>query len=118
MTMTRENRKIRIRGKIKARSDRPQLKVFKSNQHLYSQIIEPGTGQVLAAASDFDLKQKPRATKKETVGLATARKIGQLIGEKAKKKKIKEIVFDRSPYHFHGQIKALAEGAREKGLKF
>jgi len=118
MIMSGRNKKTRLRKKIKARSDRPQLKVYRSNRHLYGQIIEPEKGNVLVAASDFDLNSKLVKSKKESTGLAVARAIGRLIAQRAVKKKIKKVVFDRSPYHYHGQIKSLAEGAREKGLNF
>ncbi len=114
---TRE-KKRRLRKKIQAKSDRPRLTVFKSARHIYAQIIEPGTGKVLASASDLDLKRKPTARGKKTKNLVIANKIGQSIGKQAIEGKIEAVVFDRSPYRYHGRIKALAEGAREKGLKF
>jgi len=113
--MFKKTKRERMRAKLT--KDKYRLVVFRSNRHLYAQIIEPTKGEVIASASDYDIKKKP-VSKKLSPGLAMADKIGQLIAEKALKKKVKEIVFDRSPYAYHGKIKAIAEGARSGGLKF
>lgn len=102
----------RIRKKIKGTKDRPRLCVFRSNNHIYAQIINDEIGQTLVSASDFDLKGKNK-TKKEK-----AYEVGKILAEKAKKVKITKIVFDRNGFKFHGRVRALAEGAREEGLKF
>jgi len=113
--MFKKTKKERMRAKMA--KDKFRLVVFRSNRHLYAQIIEPRKAEIIASASDFDIKKKP-TSKKLSPGLAMADKIGQLIAERALKKKVKEIIFDRSPYAYHGKVKAIAEGARSKGLKF
>lgn len=91
---------------------RPRLSVFRSNKHIYAQIIDDTKGITLVSANDFQLDQV-KETKQEI-----ARAVGRLIGERAIKKKIKKVVFDRGRFKYHGRIKALAEGAREAGLIF
>ena len=109
-------RKRRIRHKLKtAKTElKTRLAVFRSNQHIYAQIISED-GSIVAAASTLDKKigKLKSASNKEA-----AQKVGELIAEKAKAKKITTVVFDRSGYLFHGRVKALADAAREKGLKF
>jgi len=109
----RKQRKNRIRAKIKGTKDCPRLSVFRSNKYIYLQLIDDQTGQTLVAANDQELKSKTKQTKTQNA-LAT----GKLLAEKAIKIKIKKAVFDRSGYRYHGRVKAVAEGAREKGLKF
>ena len=106
--MNKQIKKIRrhqrIRAKIFGTKERPRLSVFKSNKHISSQLIDDDKGKTLAAASD--LKSK------------TAFEVGKLIARKAKELKIEKVVFDRGGYRYHGRVKAVAEGAREGGLKF
>lgn len=112
----RIQRTIRIRKKIKAKSGTlPRLSVFRSNRHIYAQIIDVNKGQVLASANDLDLSKtkKEKKTKTEVAFL-----VGQLLAEKGKKANIEKVVFDRSFYRYHGRVKSLAEGARDGGLKF
>jgi len=95
---------------------RLRLSVFRSNKHIYGQIIDDKKGKTLVAASDVAMKQSSnRAIKNKT---ERAREVGKIIAERALKKDIKTVVFDRGSYKYHGRIKALAEGAREGGLKF
>lgn len=117
--MDKKNARLRRarRGRAKiAELGVPRLSVFRSGRHLYAQVIEPKTGKVLAAASTL------QATVRE--GLANgknkeaAAKVGQAIGEKAKAAGLEKVAFDRSGFLYHGRIKALAEAAREAGLKF
>lgn len=89
----------------------PRLSVFKSNQHIYVQVINDQDGKTLAAASDFETKSKGSLSEK-------AKSVGALIAKKAKENKIKEVVFDRGGNRYHGAIKSLADAAREGGLKF
>lgn len=98
----------RIRKSIKGTSARPRLSVFKSNKAIYCQIIDDVSGQTLASAKCTDKLPK----------IEQAKKAGQLIGEAAKAVSIETVVFDRSGYLFHGRVKALADAARETGLKF
>ena len=113
---TRKVRHIRVRKKVSGTADRPRLNVYRSVSHIYAQIIDDTAGHTLVAAStlDKDLKdQVAGKTKKEA-----ARAVGKLVGERAKKKKIKSVVFDRGGYVYHGRVQELAEGAREAGLEF
>lgn len=122
--MTQAVRKRRVRVKIRGRSDRARLSVFRSHRYLWAQIIDDEKGVTLVAASDADLKaeRKPATQKvqKEIKGTKTqkARLIGKILAEKALKLNIKKVVFDRGPYQYHGRIKALAQGARKGGLIF
>ena len=90
---------------------RPRLCVFRSNQHIYAQMIDDENNKVLAQASDVSLK-------KGLTNIEKAKKVGEMIAKSAEEKKISEIVFDRAGYKYHGRVKALAESIREKGLKF
>ncbi len=105
-------RKLRIRSKIMKLTDRDRLTVHRSNQHIYTQIVDK-KGNVIASASDKDIDTKEKMTKTQK-----AKSVGKLVAERAVAKKIKTIVFDRSGYKYHGRVKALAEGAREGGLDF
>lgn len=100
-----QNRARRTRGRLK--HNRPRLSVFISNTHIYAQIIDDKKGQTLVSVSDKDAKTKGKST-------IVAQEVGQILGAKAKEKKIKEVVFDRGGKRYHGKIKALAEGARKE----
>jgi large subunit ribosomal protein L18 len=91
-------------------ASRPRLSVFRSNAHIYAQLINDESGKTIAAAGSHEIKTKG---KKSDV----AREVGKLIAEKATKHKITEVLFDRGSYRYHGRVKALAEGAREGKLK-
>ncbi len=107
----RKRRHNKIRAKISGTAARPRLIVFRSIANNYAQIINDEEGKVIAEASD--LKMKDKGTKVEK-----AKKVGEEIAKRAKEKKIEEVVFDRNGYKYHGRVKALADGARESGLKF
>ena len=102
----------RIRKKMEGTSDRPRLSVYRSNKQIYCQLIDDHTGTTLAAASSTD-EAISGASKTEI-----ASRVGELIGDRAQALNISEAVFDRGGYLFHGRVKALADGARSKGLKF
>ena len=109
----RLTRHKRVRGKISGTPEIPRLNVFRSRSNIYAQIIDDVNGVTLAAA----------ASNEKDFGEATgncegARKVGQLIAKRAEEKGIKEVVFDRGGYVYHGRVKALAEGGREGGLQF
>ena len=110
----RRRRQARIRRKVMGTSERPRLHVFRSGKHIYAQVIDDLAGKTLAAASTLDKSNKGK------VGdtLAGAKKIGADIAGKAKTIKIVDVVFDRGGFQYHGRIKALADAAREAGLKF
>jgi len=105
-------RKHRVVTKVKAVSDRPRLHVYRSNRKTYAQVIDATNGKVLAAASEKEVKDK-KGSKSER-----AREIGRLVAQKAIAKKVAKVVFIRGAYNYHGRVRAVAEGAREKGLVF
>jgi len=108
-----DRRKNRVRYQLK-KSGRVRLSVFRSGQHIYAQLIDDAKGVTLAHASSLDESVKV----KNTASIEAAKAVGALIGERAKAAKVKEVVFDRGGYLFHGRVKALAEAARESGLAF
>lgn len=110
-TINRERRGIRVRAKIKGTAERPRLVVFRSLSHHYAQLIDDENSVTLASASDLKAKGKDKRTD-------SAKKVGVQLAEAAKEKKITTCVFDRNGYKYHGRVKAIAEGAREGGLKF
>jgi large subunit ribosomal protein L18 len=110
----RTKRHKRIRAKMKGTAEVPRLCVFRSNKHVYGQLIDDEKGKTILSSSDFELKKSKIKSQK----LKIAHEIGKLLAKKAMEKKIEKIVFDRGGYKYHGRIKALADGAREGGLKF
>ena len=106
----------RIRARITGTKARPRLSVFKSIQHIYAQLVNDETGKIIVSASDIELQKSK--TKIGGGKAVLAKEVGKLIAEKAKKEKIDSVVFDRGGFLFHGRIKAVADGAREGGLKF
>ncbi len=107
-------RKKRMRTRILVSNDRPRLTVFRSNKYVYAQIIDDSKGKTIVAYSSRDL---PKA-KIGKSGLEIAGAVGEELAKKAKAKKIKQVVFDRGGYRYHGKVKAIAEGARKGGLEF
>lgn len=107
---SRDKRKNRIRKKILGTPERPRLTVFKSNKHLYAQVIDDLNHKTLVAASS--LKEKSGANKE------AAKWLGQAIAERAKAQNINDVVFDRNGYQYHGVVRQIADSAREGGLKF
>ncbi len=113
LSFKRQQRAKRIRRKLKAVSRLPRLSVYRSNLHIWAQIIDDQQGKTLAAASSKNLSQDFKGTKTEQ-----AAEVGKLIAQKALKQNIKQVYFDRGSFRFHGRIKALAEAARQAGLEF
>ena len=112
-----DRRKARVRRSLKQNSKgRPRLSVFRSSKHIYVQVINDATGQTLAAASTMEKDLKDRL--KTGADQGAAKEVGKLIAERATKAGIKDVVFDRGSYIYHGRIKALADAAREGGLNF
>ena len=109
----RIKRHNRVRGKISGTVERPRLCVFRSKANIYAQIIDDVAGNTLVAASSVE-----KAFEGNGGNIEAAKKIGAVIAERALQKGIEEVVFDRGGYIYHGRVKALAEGAREGGLKF
>ena len=112
----RLKRKKRIRKKIHGTPQRPRLSVFRSARHIYAQIIDDTVGHTLAAASTAD--QQAKDTPKFKNKVAAANFVGKLVGERALNVGIKEVVFDRNGFLYHGRVKSLSEGARKAGLIF
>ncbi len=108
---SRDRIKKGIRTKISGTSERPRLSVFKSNRSIYAQLIDDLQGRTIASASSKDL-EVANAT------IDTAKTVGGKLAEKAKEAGVSAVVFDRNGYKYHGQVKALADGAREGGLNF
>lgn len=112
----RERRHKRIRKKVFGTPERPRLCIFKSLNHIYAQIIDDTKGHTLVSASTLDKEIKEMAGHKGNKEFA--KKVGELIAEKAIKMGITKVVFDRTGYKYHGSVKALADAARQKGLQF
>ncbi|MCG6927661.1 MAG: 50S ribosomal protein L18 [Acidobacteria bacterium] len=106
----------RIRKKIRGTQERPRLAVFRSQSHIYAQLVDDDLGQTLCAASSLDKDVQAKAKRGSTVAAAT--EVGGLIAGRAREKGIADVVFDRGGFQYHGRVKALAEAAREGGLKF
>jgi large subunit ribosomal protein L18 len=126
----RERRHARVRARVSGITAKPRLYVFRSNQHIYAQVIDDQKNKTLLVVSDKGIKVKKakpaepnagaeKGAKKELSGKrAAAFEVGKQVAEKAKELKIGEVVFDRGGYLYHGRVKSLADGAREGGLKF
>ena len=109
----RAKRHKRVRSKVSGTPERPRLCVFRSEKHIYAQIIDDVNGVTLVSASTLDKSIEGPTGNKEA-----ARKVGVLVAERAKEKGITNVVFDRGGYVYHGRVQELAEGAREGGLEF
>ena len=110
---TRQKRHLRVRNRVSGTAQRPRLNVFRSLAHIYAQVIDDEKGMTLAAASSLDKDFDGKGG-----NIAAAKAVGAAIAKKALEKGISEVVFDRGGYIYHGRVKALAEAAREGGLKF
>lgn len=110
----RQKIRYRIRKKISGSATKPRLSVFRSNKDIYVQLIDDANGTTIASASS---RQKDIASQK-TTKVEASKKVGEAIAKKSEELGIKNVVFDRSGYLYHGRIKAVAEGAREAGLEF
>lgn len=115
-SINRLKKHYRMRKDINGTSDRPRLAVFRSNEHMYAQIIDDTNGCTLCAASTTEKELK--ASLKSTSNIEAAKAVGELIAKRALDKDIKEVVFDRGGFLYHGKIQALADAAREAGLQF
>ena len=109
----RQRRHTRVRTKVSGTPERPRLCVYRSNKNLFVQVVDDVNATTLVSASTLD-----KEVKAKHANIAAAEELGKLIAKRAKENKIETIVFDRSGYLYHGVIKALAEAAREAGLKF
>lgn len=114
--MARRRRKKRFQKKARGTSERPRLCVYRSNKHIFAQIIDDQKATTLAAAST--LSPEFSRSSEKSGKIAAAERVGELIANKALEKDIRKVVFDRNGFIFHGRIKAVAEAARETGLEF
>ncbi|CAB1129932.1 ribosomal protein L18 [Candidatus Hydrogenisulfobacillus filiaventi] len=111
----RQRRHLRVRAKVSGTPERPRLSVFRSNLHIYAQLIDDTSGHTLASASTLE----PAFREMEgRLTVAKAAAVGRLLAERARARGVTKVVFDRGGYAYHGRVKALAEGAREGGLEF
>jgi len=110
----RQRRKKRIRFKVTGSAERPRLSVYRSLNHIYAQVIDDATGKTLAAASTLSPELKDGKGKKKDL----AKEVGKLVARKCQAAQIGAVVFDRNGFNYHGRIAAVADGAREAGLKF
>ena len=115
-TDIRRRIRVRIRKRIHGTPARPRLAVFRSQTHIYAQVIDDAAGRTLCAASSLDKELRGELRRGGT--LAAARQVGALIAGRAKEKGVAAVVFDRGGFQYHGRVKALADAAREAGLKF
>ena len=109
----RKRRHRRVRAKISGTADRPRLNVFRSINQIYAQLIDDSQGHSITYASSLDPELKTDVSRVEK-----ARLVGELLGKRAKKSGVTQVVFDRGGYRYHGRVKALAEAARKAGLEF
>ena len=114
--VARAKRHYRLRNNISGTAQKPRLAVFRSNMHIYAQIIDDTVGKTLVSAST--LQKDVKAELENTDDVQAAAKVGAVIGKKAVEAGIESVVFDRGGYIYHGKVKALADAAREAGLKF
>ena len=112
----RQRIKARIRKKLAGTPARPRLAVFRSQSHIYAQLIDDDAGRTLCTASSLD--KDIRSGKKRGSNVAAAEAVGKLVAERAKEKGVSAVVFDRGGFQYHGRVKALADAARAAGLQF
>lgn len=112
----RKRRQRRVRAKLFGTAARPRLNVFRSNDNIFAQVIDDEQGFTLASASTIDTEIAPQVNDKNKTD--AARIVGQILAERAKTAGIETVIFDRGGFQYHGRVAALAEGAREAGLKF
>jgi large subunit ribosomal protein L18 len=117
---TRQRVHSRIRKKLQGSEERPRLNVYRSLNHIYAQLIDDDKGVTIAAASTTigGKEAKGKGSSKTGGNLASAKEVGKQIAQRAQEKGVKQVVFDRGGYLYHGRIKALADAAREAGLEF
>jgi large subunit ribosomal protein L18 len=113
----RERAHLRVRKRVQGTPERPRLSVYKSLRFIYAQVIDDERGATLAHASSADADLRGRL-QGSTSGKEAAKLVGEAVAERARAKGIERVVFDRGGYVYHGNVKAVAEGAREKGLQF
>jgi large subunit ribosomal protein L18 len=113
----REKAHLRVRKRVRGDAERPRLSVYKSLRFIYAQVIDDTRGVTLAQANSSDPAVR-EAVGNSTSGKEAAKRVGELVAERAREKGVEKVVFDRGGYVYHGRVQALAEAAREKGLQF
>lgn len=113
----RKRRHVRVRAKISGTATRPRLNVFRSSAHIYAQVIDDLKGHTIVAATDLEEAVRDRAGQGATKSVR-AKAVGEIIAERAKAAGVDAVLFDRGGFLYHGRVKAVADGARERGLKF
>ena len=114
--LARKRRHLRVRNRITGTQARPRLNVYRSNKHIYAQVIDDVTGNTLVSASSVDKELNEQL--KNGGNVDAARMVGELVAKRALEKGVSEVVFDRGGYLYHGRVQALADAAREVGLQF
>jgi len=115
-TVARTRRRERVRTRVRGTDQRPRLSVFRSDRHIYAQVVNDASGKTVLAVST--LSAELRAQLKKTADVSAAKQVGLLAARRCLEKGIDQVVFDRNGFLYHGRIRAVAEGAREGGLKF
>ena len=113
----RDKAHLRVRKRVRGSSERPRLSIYKSLRYIYAQVIDDERGHTLAEASSSDPAIR-EALGAATAGKEAAKRVGELVAQRAKEKGVEKVVFDRGGYIYHGRVQALADAAREKGLQF
>jgi len=113
--VARARRHLRVRKKVRGVAERPRLAVFRSNKHIYAQVIDDVQGRTVAAASTAESAARGSGS---TSSVASAKAVGKLVGERAKAAGVTTVVFDRGGFQYHGRVAGVADGAREAGLEF
>jgi large subunit ribosomal protein L18 len=114
--LARKRRHLRVRKRVKGTAERPRMNVYRSNKHIYAQVIDDVKGHTLVSASTLDKELRGVITNGSNV--EAARKVGELVAKRALEKGVTSVVFDRGGYLYHGRVQALADAAREAGLQF
>lgn len=107
----RMRRHKRVRSRVVGTAERPRLNVFRSNKHIYAQLVDDSAGKIMASVSDHGFKEKGK-------GVENSKQVGAQLAQAIMKNGVEKVVFDRSGYSYHGNVKAVADGAREAGLQF
>ena len=110
--------KARLRKKVFGTAQRPRLVVFRSQKHIYAQMVDDTTGKVLVCADTLQISKKDKTSSKDKSKKEVAEWVGQMVAERSLEKKIQKAVFDRNGFIYHGRVRSLAESARKAGLKF
>ncbi len=114
--LARERRRKHVRRNLRGEADRPRLNIFRSEKHIYAQVIDDRKGYTIAAASSLDPKLREKLVGAKP--LERAKLVGEAVAQRAIAKGVKQVVFDRAGYQYHGRVKSLADGARAGGLEF